>query len=186
MKSLFPEFFIEVEKDVSPRDLNQRIIFGLQEYDVFLVQMLKQPITEKFVNFLPVLRDKLGLIQVDMHLLDVVPVKLIPKSLKVVFLALLKKLQQSILKKLDVVVPKVKCKLLVQNGFELRNLVSGLSADYNSLQETFEFVIYEQSIVAFLRYDIALVNRIKVLDKFEQRLGRAYLFAMLQSILKLI
>tara|TARA_B110000285_G_C14525196_1_gene338352 strand:+ start:46 stop:333 length:288 start_codon:yes stop_codon:yes gene_type:complete len=95
--------------------------------------MLKQPITEKFVNFLPVLRDKLGLIQVDVHLLDVVPVKLIPKSLKVVFLALLKKLQQSILKKLDVVVPKVKRKLLVQNGFELRNLVSGLSADYDPL-----------------------------------------------------
>ena len=87
--------------------------------------MLKQPITEKFVNFLPVFRDKLGLIQVDVHLLDVVPVKLIPKSLKVVFLALLKKLQQCILKKLDVVVPKVKRKILVQNGFELRNFVSG-------------------------------------------------------------
>ena len=93
MKSLLPEFLIEVEKDVSPRDLNQRIIFGFQEYDVFLVQMLKQPITEKFVNFLPVFRDKLGLIQVDVHFLDVVPVKLIPKSLKVVLLALLKKLQ---------------------------------------------------------------------------------------------
>ena len=133
MKSLLPEFLIKVEEDVGPRDLNQRIILSLQEYNVFLVQMLKQPIAEKFVNFLPVLRDKLGLIQVDVHLLDVVPVKLIPKSLKVVLLALLKKLQQSILKQLDVVVPKVKRKLLVQNGFELRNFVSGLSADYDPL-----------------------------------------------------
>ena len=133
MKSLLPEFLIKVEEDVGPRDLNQRIILSLQEYNVFLVQMLKQPIAEKFVNFLPVFRDKLGLIQVDVHFLDVVPVKLIPKSLKVVLLALLKKLQQSILKQLDVVVPKVKRKLLVQNGFELRNLVSGLSADYDPL-----------------------------------------------------
>ena len=61
---------IEVNEDVSSRDLYKRVISRPQKDDVLLVQVLKESISQDFVHLFPVACDQALFVQIDEIALD--------------------------------------------------------------------------------------------------------------------